>query len=52
MIDLLIVLLAYVGLSYLWSLYVRPNYPVVVDTWYDKAISYPVVLIKKYIVKS
>lgn len=49
MINLLILLLAYVGLSYLWTIYVQPNYPVVKDTWYDKAISYPMSIVSRFL---
>ena len=53
MFELLIVLLAYIGISYLWDLYGRSSIPnVTVDSWYDVVLSYPKKLIEQLSKKS
>lgn len=52
MLTILIILLAYVGASYLWVLYARDNIPQITkDSWYDQVLSYPMNLISKLLSK-
>lgn len=47
--TLILLILAYIGASYIWCIFIRDHYPVAKDTWYDNILSYPMNFIARFI---